>query len=492
MSSDLSSALPAEIFKTVFEKSPGSLLVRGDAPHFTIVAASDTYLEVTSSTRAAIIGKGFFEAFPEDKTLSDDTNARKVFTRVVETGQKIEVPAYRFDVLNGNTGAYDIRYWSCCNTPVFDSGNNVAYILNTVVDITAEVNAKEASIRNENRLQLATEAAAMATWDLSLVDQSFISSPRMNEIFGHRGDAGLSQAELQKQVDPDDLANVVLPAYFEALKTGNYLYEVRITLPDGALRWIKTQGMVIYDEMNNPVRMLGTVIDITDSKRDEIRKNDFIAMASHELKTPLTSIKAYLQILAKKMSESEDNFLNVTLARAGNQVTKMTDLIHSFLDLSKIESGKLQLKITEFDISTLIEHTVADVMLLNPGRVVKYIPAGELIVKADVEKIGQVISNLVSNALKYSDKEDEIKIIAESTVDCVKVSVIDQGIGIRAKDQEKLFQRFYRVESEKMKNISGFGIGLYISSEIIQRHKGNIGVKSEEGRGATFYFTLPV
>jgi two-component system CheB/CheR fusion protein len=252
------------------------------------------------------------------------------------------------------------------------------------------------------------------------------------------------------------------------------------------------QGIVIYDDKSSPFRMLGTVMDITDSKCDEIRKNDFIAMASHELKTPLTSIKAYIQILAKKLSISNDDFINTTLLKAGNQVNKMADLIHGFLDLSRLESGKLQLKITTFDINDLIEETIAETSFLSPGRNIKFVQKKELAVSADSEKISQVISNFLSNAFKYSDKGTSILVTSTQRNGNVKVAVTDEGIGIKPKDQEKLFQRFYRVESDKVKNISGFGIGLYLASEIIQRHKGTIGVESEEDEGATFYFTLPV
>lgn len=492
MTTDYFSGLPGELFKIVFEKSPCSLLIKGDAPRFTIIAASDNYLEVTASTREGIVGKGFFEAFPEDKTLTDDTNARNIFTRVVATGQKIEVPTYRFDVYNRETKTYEIRYWSCSNTPIMLANNTVDYILNTVVDITDEVKAREIITESEDRLRLATDAAAIATWDLNLLDQSFVSSPRMNEIFGHPPEAPLlTQHKLQKQIEPDDLKNIVVAAYHKALETGKYAYEVRIFLPDGSLRWIKTQGIVIYDEKNFPVRMLGTVLDITNNKRDEIRKNDFIAMASHELKTPLTSIKAYIQILAKRLASSGDSFVNGTLVKAGNQVNKMTDLIHAFLDLSRLESGKLQLKLSDFDINKLIDEAIAESSLLTSGRTILFKPKGKLMVHADHEKIGQVISNFLSNALKYSDKDTTITVTAAKEKDKVKVSVIDEGIGIRPKDQEKLFQRFYRVECDKMKNISGFGIGLYISREIIQRHKGTIGVESEEGKGSTFTFALP-
>ena len=486
--------LPGDIFQIVFEKSPGSLLVKADAPLFTILAASDTYLAVTSSIRENIIGKGFFEVFPddEDDNIDEDVKARHVFTKVIDTGQKVDVPNYRYDIYNPDTKNYEIRYWSCCNIPISDAGGNVAFILNTVVDITAEVKAKEVAIESEDRLRLAAEAAQLGTWDLYLNDLTFIYSPRLAEIFGHTAETEISLTDVRKQVNADDMENIVVKAFHEALITGNYSYEVRIYWPDKSLHWIKTQGIVIRDENKNPVRMLGTILDITESKRDEIRKNDFIAMASHELKTPLTSIKAYIQLLSKKLAASNDAFVTNALLKAGYQINKMTDLIHGFLDLSKLESGKLQLKLQHFDMNELINEAIAEVGPINAGHVIIFEREETIIVNADKHKIEQVINNFLSNAIKYSDKGSRIYVSSKKIDGNVQVAVNDEGIGIKRRDQEKLFQRFYRVESEKMKNISGFGIGLYLASEIIQRHKGKIWVDSEDAKGSTFYFSLPL
>ncbi len=484
--------LPENIFKLVFEKSPGSLLVRADLPHFTIVAVSDSYLKITSSSREDILGKGFFEAFPDDEKFDESTNARNVFTRVVNNGQSIEIPTYRFDVYDETKKRSEIKYWSCCNIPILDADNKVAYILNTVIDITEEVKAKEAAIESEGRLRLAAEAAEFATWDLNLADQTFIYSPRLSEIFGHSADKVVTLDDIRRQVDDDDMRNIVVKAYEQAMKSGNYLYEVRIKWPDGSLHWIKTQGLVIRDENNQPVRMLGTILDTTETKRDEIRKNDFIAMASHELKTPLTSLKAYIQLLAKKLASSDDSFVTGTLSKAGIQINKMTDLIYGFLDLSKLEPGTLHLDKKDFEINSLINDCLAEINLSHPGHKIDFEPHGNMPVYADREKIGQVITNFLSNAIKYSDKGSGITVSCDQTADDLTVSVTDNGIGIKPKDQEKLFQRFYRVESERMKNISGFGIGLYLANEIIQLHKGKIGVKSDESKGSTFYFSLPL
>lgn len=490
MTGDQQHALPDEIFKIIFEKSPGSLLVKADAPLFTIMAASDDYLKITSSVRENILGRSFFEVFPDDDSDPKDvTKARHVFTKVAETGLKIDIPCYQYNVYNAQTQTYDVRFWSCSNIPLcYD--NKVTYILNVVVDITAEVSARQAALESENRLRLAAEATGFATFDWAMKDDKRYCSPQLVELLGHPADAALTSTDIFNMVHPDD-KEIVINSFNEAFKTGTYGYDVRIIWPDNSLHWIRVKGKQISDAGKNNTRILGTVLDITESKSDEIRKNDFIAMASHELKTPLTSIKSYIQILAKKLVNTDDNFVISALAKANLQVNKMTDLIHGFLDLSRLESGKLQLKLEQFDINELISDTITEFTQAANSHVINFEPQGILNINADRDKIGQVVSNFLSNATKYSPRGSTIT-ITSTTTDCgISVSVADLGVGIKPKDQKKLFQRFYRVESEKTMTVSGFGVGLYLASEIIQRHKGKIGVESAEGEGSTFYFSLP-
>lgn len=492
MSAEPLNSLPEDIFRTIFEKSPGSLLVKADVPRFTILAASDSYLAVTATTRDAILGKGFSEVFPENTNIDDNIKAQHIFKAVVKLGQKIDIPSYRYDIFDPDTYTYEEHYWSCSNVPIMGDDGKIAYILNTVVDITKEVKAREEAIETANRLRLANEAAGLATWDLNLVDQTFLYSPRMAEIFGHNANEVLSLAEFRSQITTDDMDNIIKPSFRQALLTGEYLYEVKIICPDASIRWIKTQGVIIFDANHKPIRMLGTILDITESKRDEIRKNDFIAMASHELKTPLTSLKAYIQLLEKKITKGGDPFINNALVKAGNQVNKMSDLVYGFLDLSRLESGKLQVKLQPFDVNALITETIAETLLVSYNHQIVFKPGEPIIINADSDRIGQVVGNFLSNAIKYSPKESTITVSSRVVDNNVEVSVSDTGIGIRPKDQEKLFQRFYRVENENIKNISGFGIGLYLASEIIQRHKGKIWVESKEGKGSTFSFSLPL
>jgi two-component system sensor histidine kinase VicK len=485
--------LPENLFQILFEKSLGSILVKADAPRFTVLAASDAYLKITSAIRDEVLGKGFFDVFPDiNDDPFDDTTARRVFKKVIKTHKKVDIPVYRYDVFDAETNKRLPHYWSCSNIPIFDTDNKVAYILNTVVDITGEVKAKEAAIESENRLLLAADATGLAIWDLYIKEVNFTYSPQLIELFGHRPGFDINLSIIRNQIHPDDMENIVLKAYYESLLTGNFSYEIRIFWPDDSLHWIRVKGKVLFDEKKEPARMIGTVVDTTESKRDEIRKNDFIAMASHELKTPLTSLTAYIQLLAAKLADSSDPFTNNALLKAGNQVNKMTALVHSFLDLSKLEPGKIQLKRQNFEITKLIEETIAESRLITNTHNILFEPFEEINIDADREKIGQVISNLINNAVKYSPKGSTITLCCEPLDGYIRIAVTDQGIGIKLKDQEKIFQRFYRVDDKEMQSVSGFGIGLYLSSEIIQRHKGKIWVNSKEGKGSTFYFTLPL
>jgi two-component system sensor histidine kinase VicK len=492
MSAESQHILPADIFQTIFEKSPGSLLIKADIPRFTILAASDSYLEFTDTTRDAILGRGFSEVFPDNGNTDEQIKAHNVFVRVVNTGEKIDIPRYRYDIFNQQSKCYEEHHWSCSNVPIIGDNGEIAYILNTVVDITGEVKAKETALENEKRLNLALEATGLATWEVNLIDNAFSYSTGMTEIFGVKPGTSLTIDMLRSQIAEEDMKSIILPSYQQALASGEYLFEVKMVWPDKSQHWIRTQGIIIFDETNIPETMLGTTLDITENKRDEIRKNDFIAMASHELKTPLTSLKAYIQLLAKKLNNNNDEFIANALTKADNQVNKMANLIYGFLDLSRLESGKLQIKMQDFDINKLLVENIAETQLTNNGHTIIFNADDVGMVHADRERIGQVINNFLSNAIKYSPKDSVITITTKTCENEIQVSVSDEGIGIKSKDQEKLFQRFYRVDNDEIKNISGFGIGLYLASEIIQRHRGKIWVNSQENKGSTFSFSLPI
>lgn len=220
------------------------------------------------------------------------------------------------------------------------------------------------------------------------------------------------------------------------------------------------------------------------------KKDEFIGLASHELKTPVTSISGYLQIIARNLAAEDRN--KAFIEKALLQVNKLTTLISDLLDVSKIQTGKLPFSYTTFDLTELL----ADVVEMmqhnyNHHHIALHYDEKPIMLKADHQRMEQVIINLITNAIKYSPGESQVIIHAAVSNKKITVSVQDFGIGIAQDQQDRIFSRFYRVENLAA-HMSGLGIGLYICHEIIERHKGKMWVKSELGKGATFYFELPV
>lgn len=261
-----------------------------------------------------------------------------------------------------------------------------------------------------------------------------------------------------------------------------------------------TLGRRIYDYIFSPVinslgqviAIAGTTRDISEIKENEQRKNDFISMVSHELKTPLTSAISYVQLAQRRALSSGDEMAANMLERADKQHAKMTRMINGFLNVSRLESGKMQIDRRRFDLAKLVKEVEEETQSYVTTHPVTFEFCPAIFVDADREKIGQVFNNLISNAVKYSHAGKPITVSCSAGENEVTVSVHDEGIGVDQEDLPRLFERYYRVKEAETNNIAGFGIGLYLCSEIIKRHNGEIGVKSEPGKGSTFYFTLPL
>ena len=170
----------------------------------------------------------------------------------------------------------------------------------------------------------------------------------------------------------------------------------------------------------------------------------------------------------------------------------MTALINGFLNVSSFEAGKIYLNVEAFMIDDLLEEIVDDVLMTNTNHNIILKPGPSLLIHGDRDKIGQVANNFINNAIKYSPKGTTIALACKSSNDLVEVSIKDEGVGIEPADQVKLFDRFYRVDNALTKTTSGFGLGLYLSAEIIRKHGGEVWVESEPGKGSTFFFNLPV
>ncbi|WP_407431293.1 PAS domain S-box protein [Arcticibacter sp.] len=219
------------------------------------------------------------------------------------------------------------------------------------------------------------------------------------------------------------------------------------------------------------------------------KKDEFIGLASHELKTPLTSMKGFLQILERKPSGERNK---VFIKKALKQLNKISNLVSDLLDVSKIQSGKLYLDFETFDFQTLLYEVIELIQFTSDTHEIEVDSDSMVLpVQADKQRVEQVIINLISNAIKYSPDASKVIVRVRKTDLEVRVGIKDFGFGIESEQMANIFSRFYRVESIAS-HISGLGIGLFITKEIVERHKGRIWVESEHGKGSEFFFTLPL
>ena len=218
-----------------------------------------------------------------------------------------------------------------------------------------------------------------------------------------------------------------------------------------------------------------------------LRKNEFIALASHELKTPLTTTKGYLQILERA---EIDQVGRRFLTKALKQLDRINALVAELLDISKIEAGKLSLRFERFDMSEMILDVVETFHFSSQTHTVFVDNThGDYLVEADRQRLEQVMVNLITNAIKYSPDAHQVRVVLASSPDEVTVQVVDEGVGMTREHREKVFARFYQIEGTS--RMTGLGLGLYLSKEIVERHGGRVGVDSELGKGSTFYFSVP-
>ena len=267
-------------------------------------------------------------------------------------------------------------------------------------------------------------------------------------------------------------------------------YIVKPFDPDILLLKIKT-----FIRLYNQARELNTIQqnllkEIEVRKAAEAEKDDFIAMVSHELKTPLTSLKGYLQLLIMHADNLSKTETLTYLDTANRQANKLNSLVNDLLDISKIENGKLKFNLRNFNFQQLLVNTIRMMKLVNTNCNIILNGSVDTEIEADEMRIEQVLINYLSNALKYSPKNHDITVDAEQSANFVKVTVTDKGIGIPPEMHHKLFDKFFRVDAPG--HFQGMGIGLYICAEIIKRHGGTYGVSSIPGSGSSFYFTLPL
>lgn len=368
-------------------------------------------------------------------------------------------------------------------SPIKDSSGKMIGFSSMVRDITEHKKLEE-------KLRLLSEAVEEAPDGIQIVDldgKIMYSNKAVTKIYGFRPSELRGKHVNSMNADPTFASKVIIPSIKEK---GGWTGELMVKHKRGKIFPVWLTTSLVEDEKNNPIAMIGIIRDITENKRLEELKKEFLSTAAHELKTPVTTLKLLSQthlLRYKKYGEEKINIKEIELI--DQELAKLTRLINDILDDSRIETGRLNLQLEVTNLSPIIDNVIKKLEMISKSHYIKVVHPKEVFVIGDSQRLEQVLTNLLDNAAKYSPSKSMIMINARKKRNCAVVSVKDQGQGILKRYLPLIFDRFYQVEKERPK---GFGLGLYISKQIIERHRGKIWVKSQKGKGSTFFFAIPL
>ncbi|RFZ85685.1 PAS domain-containing protein [Mucilaginibacter terrenus] len=452
-----------------------------------------------------IIGEPLFKLLPE----LEHQGYKPLFDEVFATGQSYSAIEAPLQYKRGDKAK--TYYIDLTVEPLYDDAGQIRGVVGFALDATDKVRSRarlqgiidekkivESNLRaNEKRLVQILETMAEG---VSIIDTSgklTYANPMAQQILGMHENEVLSHSTTHSswqilKPDGSPLPDEEHPMAM-MMATGKPVYdrEIAVQPPDGDRFYISINAAPIRDDNNNIVLGIGTFMDVTSRRKIAEQKDEFISVASHELKTPLTSLKLSMQLLTKVLgTDPTSPRIPLFLEKANDNLVRLVHLTEDLMNVSRMDHGKLPLKKTWFNLLKLIEEGTEHIRNNNYNQIILNCDPN-LMVYADEHRIDQVVVNFVNNAVKYApdSKDIIIKVMCNSTE--VRVSVQDFGIGIPPEKIPHLFERYYRVDQSAMQ-FSGLGLGLYISGEIITRHGGKIGVESETGKGSTFWFTLPL
>lgn len=447
-----------------------------------IEVANDVVLSVWGKT-AAVIGQTFAIALPELHGQPYLAILDQVFlsghTYVGDTAPvQLEVD-----------GALCDYYYDFIYEPVSGEDGKTESIIVIANDVTERIRQQERLEALNQQLQIALEAGELGTYHLDIQQWKNDASPTCKSHFGLASNEAFEFEDFIQTIVPEFRQMVQDKVRRAITNKTPYQAEYLTRWPDGSFHWISSSGLTRYDAHGNALDLIGVTVDVTKRKNYEAQKEDFLGIASHELKTPITSLKGNIQLLEKLKDKAADATVRKLIDMSAVSVKKITALVDDLLNMHRISVGQLQLDCKAFSAAQLLQSCFNTINMLGKHQLQIH---GDLnaFVYADEQRVEQVVANLINNAIKYAPNSYMIEITIEQLSEYVKISVRDFGEGIDPAVHQQIFDRYYRAFPDG-KKYSGLGLGLYISAEIIKRHGGAIGVDSVVGSGSNFWFTLP-
>jgi two-component system CheB/CheR fusion protein len=438
------------------------------------------------------------EIFPE---LNDQPNPGRM-RGVMQTGKRFTLPETEV-ILGTVDGVLKKHYASFSYDPIIEDDGTIGSILVTVINITEEVTNRQQLEKSREellvatqdlaeanlRLNMAMEASALGITEIVLITGQMITSEQFKKNYGRAVDEEFTYPQLFE---------CMLPQYRDEVKQrvksamdNHTIYDVEyeIEWPDGSRHWISAHGIPRY-ENGVANRLVGVTRLITAQKNMEQQKDDFLSVASHELKTPITSLKANLQLLHRLKDNPANPMVAKLIDSANKGMEKITVLVDDLLNIKRFSQSHLKLERSAFNVNAMLQNSCHAVKVEGKYEV-QIEGNADLEVIADEHRVEQIVINFVNNAVKYAPESKVILLQYEKLNNYIKIAVTDRGPGIPADQLPHLFDRYWRADHAG-KKYSGLGLGLYICAEIVKRHGGEIGAESELGVGSTFWFTLPV
>jgi PAS domain S-box-containing protein len=436
-----------------------------------------------------VAGKRASEAIPGIQTL--DPQLVEIYGRVATSG----VPE-KFEYFVNS-----LRAW--CSAQVYCP--KPAHFV-AVFDVITESKRREDDLRSaQDHLSLALRASHSGIWDWDIPEGTLYWTPEFMELFGLDPATTAPSFDVWRAaVHPDD--RVAAEEHISsAVRDRTQLFnEYRIVLPAGHIRWVRAYGNTIYSDDGLPLRMAGICVDATEEKSlasaaanadaASQAKNRFLATMSHELRTPLNAIIGFSALMLAGQPDDRVTVDRKQLEMVNAAGHQLLELVSEVLDISGIESGRLAIATDSVDLAGLVREQCDLMNLEVTEHGLQLCHAGcerPVIVRADAKRVRQVLRNLISNAIKYTD-HGQVRVDATREGGVAKISVRDTGIGIPSAEQSKLFVPFGRIHSDSGRIRPGVGLGLAISRRLVESMGGAMGFSSEEGRGSTFWFMLPL
>jgi PAS domain S-box-containing protein len=427
-----------------------------------------------------------------------------------DTQRCLDIYTSSFDARKPFSMDYRLKRWDGQYRWIVDNGipfstpdGTFTGYIGSCIDITERRRLEQQLQYSEQKLRSLVESNIFGVTVSDTTGRIYETNERFAQIVGYSKDELLSGAVTWRRLVPPDLQEMQAQIDQTILSTGVIPpWEKEYLRKDGSRVPVLVAGAMIDQERSHA---LVVTLDISERKEIERRKQEFLSMVSHELRTPLTSIMGLIDLALMQIdlrprslqpeAEALLGQIEKTLKRADGQVEVETRLVEELLEVTRLELHKFQFSLQRENLVTIVQETVANQQQAARTRQIElFLPPDEVVpVLADAGRIGQVLTNYLTNALKYAPADQPVSVRLEVEGSFVRVSVCDQGPGLTPEQQQRVWERFYQVAAPGRQGPDGgLGLGLAISRAIIEQHQGQVGVQSAPAQGSTFWFTLPL